>query len=120
MKWKKEALQEALLQQKGATEGYPFGPDVAVFKVMGKMFALIGLTNDPLTVNLKCDPDEAISLRSIYPAIKPGYHMNKRHWNTVTLDGSLDEALVLELIEHSYALVVGSLRRVDRAQLDAL
>lgn len=94
-----------------AEEDYPFGDGVAVFKVGGKMFALIPLEGDPQTVNLKCDPDLAQVLRERYAAVKPGYHQNKRHWNTVTLDGSIDDDELAGMIEDSYELVVRALPR---------
>jgi predicted DNA-binding protein (MmcQ/YjbR family) len=101
----------------GAVEDYPFGDEVAVFKVAGKMFALMPLGEAPGSVSLKCDPDLATSLRGRYAAITPGYHLSKRHWNTVTLDGSVPGEEVLELIDHSYDLVVGRLTRAQRDQL---
>ncbi len=97
-----------------ATEETPFGPEVLVYKVAGKMFALTDPGDFPATLNLKCEPGRALDLRDQYPAIQPGYHMNKRHWNTLTLDGSLPAAVVKELIDHSYDLVVGGLPRKDR------
>ena len=97
----------------GAVEDYPFGDEVAVFKVAGRMFALLPLGEVPGSVSLKCDPDLAVSLRSRYAGIRPGYHLNKRHWNTVTLDGSVPDEEVLELIEHSYDLVVAGLTKVS-------
>jgi predicted DNA-binding protein (MmcQ/YjbR family) len=100
-------------------EDFPFSPEISVFKVQGKMFALSWLDNRPLTVNLKCDPEDAVRLRSEYEGlIKPGYHMNKRHWNTVTVDGDLPDRLVAELVEDSYDLVVAGLPRADRLRLD--
>lgn len=90
-------------------EDTPFGPDVLVFKIGGKLFALTDPGDMPPTMNLKCDPERALALRDQYAAIQPGYHMNKRHWNTLTLDGSLPAALVRELINHSYELVVNGL-----------
>ena len=101
----------------GAAEDYPFGDEVAVFKVAGKMFALVPLGESPGSVSLKCDPDLATSLRGRYAAITPGYHLSKRHWNTVTLDGSVPGEEVLELIDHSYDLVVARLTRAQRDQL---
>jgi predicted DNA-binding protein (MmcQ/YjbR family) len=101
----------------GAVEDYPFGDEVAVFKVAGKMFALVPLGEAPGSVSLKCDPDFATSLRDRYAAITPGYHLSKRHWNTVTLDGSVPGEEVLELIDHSYDLVVARLTRAQRDQL---
>lgn len=109
----------ALLGAKpGASSSYPFGPGALVFKVGGKMFALLGDDETPLTMNLKCDPDEALALRAAYKSIAPGYHMSKRHWNTVTLDGTLSDDLVREMIEHSYELVVSSLPKRTRELLD--
>ncbi len=90
-------------------ETTPFGPDVLVYKVAGKMFALAIPDEFPARINLKCDPDRAMELRDQHESIIPGYHMNKKHWNTLILDGSLPSKLVRELIEHSYQLVVASL-----------
>ncbi|MES2923442.1 MAG: MmcQ/YjbR family DNA-binding protein [Verrucomicrobiota bacterium] len=97
------------LSKPGAEETTPFGPDALVYKVGGKMFALTVPDEFPARINLKCDPERSISLRDEYEAIIPGYHMNKRHWNTLVLDGSLPAKLVRELIDHSYELVVASL-----------
>src|SRR5258708_29914481 len=94
----------------GSVEDYPFGDEVAVFKVAGKMFALVTLGPDLGSVSLKCDPDLAAGLRRRHAAITAGYHLNKRHWNTVTLDGSVPEDELLDLIDHSYELVVTRLR----------
>lgn len=102
-------LIEHLLSKPGASEETPFGPDVLVYKVGGRMFALTNPGEFPPRVNLKCDPDRAVVLRDQYEAVLPGYHMNKRHWNTVILDGSLPPRLVRELADHSYVLVVSSL-----------
>jgi predicted DNA-binding protein (MmcQ/YjbR family) len=112
-----DELAELLLSQKGAAEDYPFGPDVAVFKVAGKMFALVALDEAPQRLSLKCDPIEADFLRTIYGAIRPGYHLNKQHWNTITLDDSVPRELLLKMIDSSYALVVKGLRRAEREQL---
>lgn len=101
----------------GSTENYPFGDDVAVFKVAGKMFALISLDAPPGSASLKCDPDLAVVLRHRFPAVTPGYHLSKRHWNTVELDGSLPDGELLDLIDHSYDLVVAGLTRAVRARL---
>ena len=98
----------------GAEETYPFGDEVAVMKVGGKMFALVMLSGEPGSVNLKCDPDWAVELRQRHEAVRPGYHMNKRHWNTVELDGTIDDEDVREMIEHSYGLVVRALPRRER------
>ena len=102
-------LRDWCLDQAGAVEGFPFTPEHSVFKVHGKMFALSALEREPLEVSFKCEPELAVELRNSYPAIRPGYHLNKRHWNTITLDGSLPEQLVRDLIEDSYDLVVSAL-----------
>lgn len=101
----------------GSVEDYPFGDDVAVFKVAGKMFALVALTGEHGSVNLKCDPEWALELRAIHEAVRPGYHQNKRHWNTVDLDGTVDDADLREMIDHSYELVASRLPRSQRARL---
>jgi predicted DNA-binding protein (MmcQ/YjbR family) len=93
------------LSKPGAEETTPFGPETLVYKVGGKIFALTSPDEFPPRVNLKCDPERALELRDQYEAISPGYHMNKRHWNTLILDGSLPDPLVRELIDHSYLLV---------------
>jgi predicted DNA-binding protein (MmcQ/YjbR family) len=103
--------------KRGAVEDYPFGDAVAVFKVADRMFALVPLGESPGSVSLKCDPGLAIDLRARYDAIRPGYHLNKRHWNTVTLDGSVPDEEVLELIDHSYDLVVARLSKAQRDRL---
>ncbi len=108
------------LAKKGVVESFPFGGDTLVFKVLNKMFALTGLESSPFTVNLKCDPEKALELRENYEEIVPGYHMNKAHWNTVNLEGMLDEALIKALIDHSYDLVVQSLPKKDKEILNGL
>jgi predicted DNA-binding protein (MmcQ/YjbR family) len=112
-----EALRECCLARPGASEDFPFGPQTSVFKVAGKMFALSALGSVPLKVSLKCEPELAEQLRATYPAIVPGYHLNKRHWNTITLDGSVDDRTVRDMIEDSYDLVVGGLPRTTRERL---
>lgn len=102
----------------GSVEDYPFGDDAAVFKVGGKMFALVALGLAPGSVSLKCDPDLATALRRRHAAITAGYHLSKRHWNTVALDGSVPEDELLDLIDHSYELVVAGLTRAERAKLN--
>ena len=101
----------------GVTEGFPFGADVLVFKVSGKMFALVNLDTKPVHLNLKCDPERAVELRETHEDVMPGYHMNKQHWNTLNLDGALDIRLVRELIDHSYETVVASLTAKARRAL---
>ena len=110
-------LEEHLLSFKGAAKDFPFGADVAVFKVAGKMFALLAWADDPLRMTLKCDPDEADILRYTFAAVRPGYYMNKEHWNTITLDGSVPKGLLLEMVSSSYALVVKGLRKSDQEKL---
>ena len=97
------------LQKPGAVEDTPFGEDTLVFKVGGKMFALASLDEVPPSVNLKCDPERALDLRDRYEEVRPGYHMNKKHWNTVELGGSIPEAELRGLIDHSYELVAARL-----------
>lgn len=112
-----DELKRACLAMPGSEETFPFGEGVSVFKVAGKMFALSRLEAEPLTVSLRCEPDLAVQLREQHDAISPGWHLNKRHWNTVTLDGSLPERMVRELIEDSYDLVVERLPRKARTAL---
>ena len=111
----RDELKAQCLALPGASEEFPFGDEVSVFKVGGKMFALSHLDGEPLQLSVKCDPDLAAQLRASYPAIAPGYHLNKRHWNTITLDGSLPDRMVTDLLGDSYDLVVASLPRVLRA-----
>jgi predicted DNA-binding protein (MmcQ/YjbR family) len=113
----RDLVFEHCSQLRGAIEDYPFGDDVAVFKVGGKMFALVPLTGDPGSVSLKCDPEWALELRDVHAAVRPGYHLNKRHWNTVELDGTVDDDEVREMIDHSYDLVVSGLPRAQRARV---
>ena len=110
-------LRRWCLAHSGAVEDFPFGPEHSVFKVGGKMFALSTLERTPLEVSVKCEPELALQLRDTYTAIRPGYHLNKRHWNTITLDGSLSDQLVLELIADSYDLVVSALPKRTREEL---
>lgn len=110
-------LRAWCLKQGGALEDFPFGPETSVFKVAGKMFALSQLKRSPLEVSVKCEPELAVELRNSYPAIRPGYHLNKRHWNTLTLDGGLPDQFVRDLIEDSYDLVVSALPKRVRAEL---
>ena len=101
----------------GSTETFPFGPETSVFKVAGKMFALSRLAESPLRVSLKCEPPLAEQLRAAHPAVLPGYHLNKRHWNTVIIDGSLPEQMIRDMIEDSYDLIVSKLPRSRRRAL---
>jgi len=110
------AFREYCLRKRGATEGTPFGETVLVFKVAGKIFALAALDEIPATVNLKCDPDLALALRDQYEQVQPGYHMNKKHWNTVEIDSGVPEAELRKMIEHSYDLVMRALPKAQRDQ----
>ncbi len=101
-----EELREYILQKALVTEGFPFGEDTLVFKVKEKIFLLTGLNSAPLQFNVKCYPDKAIQLREEYPGcVLPGYHMNKKHWNTIIVDGTLSKKQLKEMIDHSYQLV---------------
>ena len=115
-----ESLRAYLLKKKGASENFPFGPEVMVFKVEGKMFVLVFLEDSPLSMNLKCDPDLAMHLREFYKAVQPGYHMNKKHWNTICLDGSVPDDEILAMINDSYDLVVKGLKKADRLRFERL
>jgi predicted DNA-binding protein (MmcQ/YjbR family) len=112
-----DELRDLCLSFHGSEETFPFGPETSVFKVAGKMFALSRLAGAPLSVSLKCEPALAEQLREAHAAIAPGYHLNKRHWNTVTIDGSLPAATVHDLVEDSYDLVVSALPRARRRAL---
>lgn len=112
-----ETFREYCLSKPASTEGTPFGPDNIVFKVAGKMFALAALDEVPPAVNLKCDPDLALELRDRYEQVRPGYHMNKKHWNTVELDGVIPEKEIRKMIDRSYDLVVQSLPKAKREKL---
>lgn len=115
-----EEVRAHCLVRPGTTEGFPFGEQTLVFKVKGKMFALLPLDN-PVSINLKADPEYSDELRERYDGrIKPGWHMNKRHWNTVSLVDNLSEKLIRELIDHSYDMVVKGLKKADREALKNL
>ena len=113
-----EQFREYCLAKKASSEDFPFGPETLVLKVGGKIFAITGLDSAQFTVNLKCDPDRSVELREQYPEIQPGWHMNKKHWNTVDFEGSLDGRMLRELIDHSYELVAQSLKKSERDALD--
>ena len=104
-----EQIREYCLSKKEVTEGFPFGEETLVFKVKEKIFLLASLGQPSLQFNIKCDPEKAIELREQYPAIIPGYHMNKKHWNTIIVDGSIPRKLIQEMIDDSYLLVAKSL-----------
>jgi len=111
-------LRRHCLGLPGSGEEFPFRPGLSVFKVSGKVFALSPLGDDPLRISLKCEPALAEQLRDTYAAIRPGYHLNKRHWNTVEIDGSLPDRLVLDMVEDSYDLVLAKLPKRVQAELD--
>lgn len=112
-----EALRDLCLSLRGSDETFPFGFGTSVFKVADKIFAISRLSELPLSVSLKCEPALAEQLRAVHPAVSPGYHLNKRHWNTVLIDGSLPDALIAEMIEDSYDLVVSRLAQARRHAL---
>ncbi len=109
-------IDNYLLSKKGATFDYPFDKTVRVYRIANKMFALIA-DEEPLSINLKCNPLYALELRSLYESVKGGYHMNKKHWNTVSVGGDVDDALLRELIDHSYELVCDKLSRKQKELL---
>lgn len=111
-----ETIRDYCLFKPGVIETMPFGDETLVFKVIDKIFLLIGLTN-PDSFNVKCDPEKAVSLREQYDEVKPGYHMNKTHWNTVYINGRLTDKQLNEMIDHSYQLVVKSLPKTKQALL---
>ncbi len=115
-----EAFYDYCLQKKGVRPTFPFGDQTLVFKVMGKMFAAASLDSERFEVNLKCDPEWALELRELYADVRPGYHMNKTHWNTVYFEGEVADDLLCRLIDHSYDLVVQSLPRKIKAELEEL
>ena len=112
-----KTLKAYILEKKEVREDFPFDEHTLVFKVLDKMFALVSLDDTPLRINLKCDPEHAEALRAIYPSVLPGYHMNKRHWNTVILYNSIPDNVLLEMIDDSYALVVNGLKKEERNRL---
>lgn len=114
-----EFFRDYCLKKPGVTEGFPFDDQVLVFKVMGKMFALCDVDLF-VSINLKCDPERAVRLREEYDGINPGYHMNKMHWNTIEMDGTIPDNLTKELIDHSYDLVVKSLTKKLQKELEGL
>jgi predicted DNA-binding protein (MmcQ/YjbR family) len=114
----RKTLLAYCLSKPGAYEDTPFGPDTLVLKVMNKMFGALGIDPNTSTINLKCDPDHALILRQNYPDdVKPGWHMNKKHWNTVTFNGHVPDDLIFEWVDESYELVVASLKKAEREQL---
>ncbi len=109
-----EELRNYCMAKKGVEETLPFGPDTIVFKVAGKVFLLTGFDNNPINFNVKCDPEKAIELREKYTCVQPGYHMNKKHWNTIIGDGCASDKLMCEWIDHSYNLVIDALPKKQK------
>lgn len=114
-----ETFRNHCLAKKGVTEEFPFGPETLVFKVMGKMFALTDVT-DFVSVNLKTDPETGAELREQYPSVQPGYHMNKKHWITVLMDGSIPDKLIFKWIDNSYDLVAAKLTKSEKSALERM
>jgi len=113
-----EDIRNYCLSKRGTTESFPFDNDTLVFKVNGKIFLLAGITANPVSINVKCDPVRAVELREAFPSVTPGYHMSKKHWNTVALDGSVDDKTLCGWIEDSYDLVLNSLSKKQRAEIN--
>lgn len=112
-----DRLEQILLSKTCSNKEFPFGDDVAVFKVKNKMFALYVFENNTIRLNLKCDPNDAIAYREIYNCVIPGYHMNKKHWNTIILDGTMEEKNLITMIDDSYELVVSKLTKKEKEEL---
>ncbi|HKM93209.1 MAG TPA: MmcQ/YjbR family DNA-binding protein [Prolixibacteraceae bacterium] len=111
-----ESLREYCISKKGATESFPFDEVTLVFKVMNKIFAMTNLDAE-LSLNVKCDPEKAITLRETYAFVRPGYHMSKIHWNTIDISDEVPDKLIIEWIDHSYSLIVKSLTRKQKEEL---
>ena len=111
---RKDSARKYLLSKPEATEDYPFDPEVAVYRIRNKMFATLAQDQGTGKMNLKCDPDEALALRDIFPAVIPGYHMNKKHWNTIKLDGSIPLGELERMMDNSYLLVIAGMPRSKR------
>lgn len=112
-----EEVREYCIKKQEVTESFPFDDETLVFKVLGKMFCLSNLTH-PISINLKCNSEEAIELREEFDEIKPGFHMNKKHWNTVDLEGNLSKSFILKMIDDSYKLVVSKLPKKEREKIN--
>lgn len=112
-----EQIREYCLKKKGITEEFPFDEETLVYKVAGKIFLLASLESIPLQINLKCDPEKAVELREEYEAVQPGYHMNKKHWNTIIIDRSVSTKKILEWIDDSYHLVMAGLKKSELKKL---
>ena len=113
-----DTSKKYLLSKPEAEESYPFGDDIPVFKIKNKVFAILGVKDEVGQLNLKCDPNEALALRDIFDAVIPGYHMNKKHWNTIILNGSVPVGEIERMIDNSYSLVVKGLKKLERQGLE--
>ncbi len=113
-----EHLEQILSTKNGATKEFPFGEEAMVFKVMNKMFSLVAWQENPLHITLKSRPEDAVGYRDIYKCVRPGYYMNKKHWNTITVDGSMSDEILIEMINESYTLVVDKLTKKEKALLE--
>jgi predicted DNA-binding protein (MmcQ/YjbR family) len=111
------SLEKILLDKACSIKEFPFGDDVAVFKVKNKMFALYSFEENTIRLNIKCEPNDVIAYREIYECVIPGYHMNKKHWNTIILDGSMEEDILKDMITESYDLVVSKLTKKEKEEL---
>lgn len=112
-----EGIRSYCLQKNSVEESFPFDSNTLVFKVGGKIFMLLSLVSDPIQFNLKCDPEKAVELRETYSSVLPGYHMSKKHWNTIIYDGTIRDSIIKEWIDHSYTLVFSSLSKKIKEQL---
>ena len=112
-----ETISDYCRKKKGVTEDFPFDEDTLAIRVMNKIFLLASLEKIPLQINLKCDPEYAVELRERYDSVQPGFHMNKSHWNTVLIDGSIPNSELKEMIDHSYEQVVKGLKKADKEKL---
>jgi len=117
---KKEQLEHFCLSLQGASKSFPFGEGVEVYKVMNKIFALISNESNPCRINLKALPNDCIAYREIYKCVIPGYHMNKKHWNTIICDGSMEDGVLKEMVEESYGLIVSKLTKREKEELAQL
>ena len=117
---KDSELEKMLLSKNGAVKEFPFDKVTAVYKVMNKIFALVGHKEGFININLKCEPNDALGYRDIYKCVIPGYHMNKKHWNTIIINGEMSDEILLDMIDDSYDLVVSKLTKKEKAQLLSL
>jgi len=117
---KDSELEKMLLSKNGAVKEFPFDEVTAVYKVMNKIFALVGHKEGFININLKCEPNDALGYRDIYKCVIPGYHMNKKHWNTIIINGEMSDEILLDMIDDSYDLVVSKLTKKEKAQLLSL